>query len=193
MQLWHRWEKQMHCHFTDIITGNQVPKVTQLEEEPEMQGKNAFYPALSWALSQIGPPQMNETQDWSLPATFCPRHLSLYIVRLLWHGAFSIHSLRAILLSVQFTSVTQSYLTLCNPMECSTPGFPVHHQLLEPTQTHVHCIGDAIQLSHPLVIPFSSHLQSFPASGSFPMSWFFASGGQSVGVSASASVLPMSI
>ena len=91
MQLWHRWEKQMHCHFTDIITGNQVPKVTQLEEEPEMQGKNAFYPALSWALSQIGPPQMNETQDWSLPATFCPRHLSLYIVRLLWHGAFSIH------------------------------------------------------------------------------------------------------
>ena len=48
--------------------------------------------------------------------------------------------------SVQFSSVTQLCLTLCNPMYCSMPGFPVHHQLLEPTQTHVHRIGDAIHL-----------------------------------------------
>ena len=54
-------------------------------------------------------------------------------------------------------------------MDCSTPGFPVHHQLPELTQAHVHRIGDAIEPSHPLV-PFSSHLQSFPASGSFPVS-----------------------
>ena len=48
-------------------------------------------------------------------------------------------------------------------MGCSMPGFPVHHQLQEPTQTHVHLIGDAIQPFHPLVVPFSSRLQSFPA------------------------------
>ena len=46
--------------------------------------------------------------------------------------------------------VTQSCLTLCDPMDCSIPGFPVHHQLLEPTQTHVYCVSDAIQLFHPL-------------------------------------------
>ena len=58
--------------------------------------------------------------------------------------------------SVQFSSVTQSCLTLCDPMDCSTPGLPVHHQLLEPTQTHVHQVGDAIQhliLCQPLLLP----------------------------------------
>ena len=47
-----------------------------------------------------------------------------------------------------------SCVRLCDPMDCSTPGFPVHHQLLEPTQTHIHYVGDAIQPSHP-VVPFS--------------------------------------
>ena len=93
---------------------------------------------------------------------------------------------------VQFSSVAQSYLTLCNPMDCSTPGFPFHHQHLEPIQT---CLSR--QWCHPTisssVIPFSSHLQSFPASGSFQISQLFTSGGQSIGVSASASVLPMNI
>ena len=65
-------------------------------------------------------------------------------------------------------------------MDCSTPGLPVHHQLLEFTQTHVYSVGDAIQSSHPLSSPFSSHLQSFPASGSFPMSQFFTSGCQRI-------------
>ena len=51
---------------------------------------------------------------------------------------------------VRFSSVTQSCLTLCDPMNCSTPGLPVHHQLPEFTQTHVHRVGDAIQPSHPL-------------------------------------------
>ena len=89
------------------------------------------------------------------------------------------------------TSVTQSCLTLCNPMDCSTPGLLVHHQLPELAQTHVHRVGDAMQLSHPpSIILFSSCLQSFPASGSLPMSQFFTAGGQSIGVSASASVLP---
>ena len=53
----------------------------------------------------------------------------------------------------QFSSVAQLYLTLWNLMDCTRPGFPVHHQLLESTQTHVHCVGSAIQPSHPLSSP----------------------------------------
>ena len=71
---------------------------------------------------------------------------------------------------VQFSSVAQSCPTLCNPMNCSTPGLPVHHQLLEFTQTHVHRVSDAIQPSHSSVVAFSSCPQSLPALGSFPMS-----------------------
>ena len=78
------------------------------------------------------------------------------------------------------------------PWTTSMPGFPVLHHLPEFAQTHVHWVSDAIQTSRP-VIPFYSHLQSFPASGSFPMSQFFTSGGQSIGASVSASVLPMKI
>ena len=53
--------------------------------------------------------------------------------------------------SVQSSPVSKRCLTLCDPMYCSTPGFPVHHQLQELTQTHVHRVGDAIQPSHPLL------------------------------------------
>ena len=157
-------------------------------------------------------------------------------------------------------------LTLCNPMDCSTPNFPVLNYLLAYAQTrasqvvqrlkhlpsmqeswvrslgwedplekeiathssilawkphgqrslvgytpqgskesdtterlhflahtHVHWVSAAIQPSHPLSTPFSSSSQSFPESGSFPMSWLFSSGGQSIGASASASALPMNI
>ena len=91
----------------------------------------------------------------------------------------------------QFSSVTQSCPTLCDPMDCSIPGFPVHHQLPERAQTHVHQVSDPTISSS--VVPFSSCLQSFPASGSFPMSQFFVPGGQTIGASASASVLSMSI
>ena len=55
--------------------------------------------------------------------------------------------------SVQFSSAAQSCPTLCDPMDCSTPGLPVHHHLLEFTQTHVHWVGDAIPPSHPLSSP----------------------------------------
>ena len=54
---------------------------------------------------------------------------------------------------IQFSSVAQSCPTLCDPMDCNTPGLPVHHQLPEFTQTHVHWVGDAIQPSHPLSFP----------------------------------------
>ena len=78
-------------------------------------------------------------------------------------------------------------LTLCDPMGCGTPGFSVLHYLLEFAQIHVH----PTMLSS--VIPFSSCILSFPASESFPVSQFFASGGQSIGISPSASVLPVNI
>ena len=76
-------------------------------------------------------------------------------------------------------------------VNCSTPGLPALHRLPELAQTHAHWVGDAIQPSHPLVTPFSSCLQSSPASGSFPVSQLFTSVGQSIGASASASVLLM--
>ena len=93
----------------------------------------------------------------------------------------------------QFSSVAQSCPTLCNSTDCSMPGLPVLHYLPEFTQTHAHWVGDAIQPSHPLWSPSPPTFQSFPASGSFPVSQFFTSGGQSIRVSASASVLPVNI
>ena len=92
--------------------------------------------------------------------------------------------------SVQFSP--QSCPSLCNDMDCSMPGFPIHHQLSKLTQAHVHRLGDAIQPSHPL-FPASSCLQSFLISGSFPMSQFVPSGGQITGASTSASVFPVNI
>ena len=95
-------------------------------------------------------------------------------------------------ISVQFSPVAQSCPTLCNPMNRSTPGLPVHHQLPVHSDSR-----PSSQWCHPAisssVVPFSSCPQSFPASGSFPMSQVFTSGGQKIGVSASESVLPMSI
>ena len=92
----------------------------------------------------------------------------------------------------KFSSVAQSYPTLRDPMDCSTPGFPVHHQLLELAHTHVHPVSDAIQPSHPLSSP-SPPAFRLSQHQSFPMSRFFISGGQSIGVSASASVLSVKI
>ena len=71
------------------------------------------------------------------------------LLLLLWARILGI----TLLACVQLSSVTQSCLTLCNPMDCSTPGLPVHHQLQELAQTHVHWVSDAIQLSHPLSFP----------------------------------------
>ena len=82
-----------------------------------------------------------------------------------------------------------SPIQICNPADCSMSGFPVLHYLPEFVQTHIHWVADAIQSSQPhspLLL-----LSIFPASGSFPMSQLFTSGGQSIGSSASASVLPL--
>ena len=103
-----------------------------------------------------------------------------------WRSNVKIYEINS---SVQFSRSLCS--TLWDPMDYSMPDFPVHYQLPGFTQTHAHRVSDAIQPTSSSVIPFSSRLQSFQASGSFQMSQFFASGGQSTGVSVSASVLPM--
>ena len=96
-------------------------------------------------LSQAFPSHLSPSSRGSLVRLhFLPLewyHLLLFIDATFW------------IPSVQFSSVTQSCLTLCNPMNRSTPGLPVHHQLPELTQTHVHWVGDAIQPSHPLSSP----------------------------------------
>ena len=92
-----------------------------------------------------------------------------------------------------FSSVTQSCPTVCSLMDCSTPGIPVHHQLPEFTQTHVHWVGDTIQSSQPLSSPSPPTFNLSQHQGLFKWVTFFASGGQSIGVSASASVLSMNI
>ena len=93
--------------------------------------------------------------------------------------------------SVQFSSTTQSCPTLCDSMDCSMPGF------LSFTVPQSFLKLVFVELLHPTisssVVPFSSSLQSFPASGSFLMSQFFASGGQNIGASASASIIPMNV
>ena len=78
--------------------------------------------------------------------------------------------------SVQFISVAQSCLTLCDSMNCSTPGLPVHHQLPEFTQTHVHWVSDAIQPSHPchpllLMTPIPPSIRVFSNESTFLMKW----------------------
>ena len=94
--------------------------------------------------------------------------------------------------SVQFSLVAQSCSTPCNTMDCSTPGLPVHHQLPEFTQTHVHWVSNAIQPSYPPSSPFSPtfHLSKCQSLSKWVI---FSSDGQSIGVSASTSVLLMNI
>ena len=94
--------------------------------------------------------------------------------------------------SIQFSLVAESCLTLCNSMDSSTPGLPVNHQLLEFTQTHVHWVGDAIQPSHPLLSPSPPTFNLSQNQGLFQwvvlgIRW------PNIGVSPSASVLPMNI
>ena len=107
-----------------------------------------------------------------------------------WRLFSSFSFLFLVITSVQFSSVAQSCLILCDPMNCSTPGLSVHHQLPEFTQTHVHRVGDAIQPSHPLSSPSPPAPNPSLHQSLFPMSQLFAWGAQSTGVSALASFLP---
>ena len=92
-----------------------------------------------------------------------PHPLSLNSSQSTTHPQYTIQYLHL----VQFNSVAQLCPTLCDPMNRSTPGLPVHHQLLEFTQTHVHRVGDAIQPSHPLSSPFPPALNPSQHQGLF--------------------------
>ena len=103
-------------------------------------------------------------------------------------GSCGVWPNRMKVLRKQFSSVV-----LCDPMDCSTPGFLVHHQLLQLAQAQCPSSQWCHSTISSSVTPFFSCLRSFPASGSFPVSQFFTSGGQRIGASASALVLPMNI
>ena len=116
----------------------------------------------------------------------------------LWHARSLVAACKMLLAAcriqfpVQFSSVAQSCLILCNPMNCSMPGLPVHHQLPSTPKPMSRWCHPTISSS---VVPFSSCSQSFPASGSFPMSYLFVSDDPNPGASASASasVIPVNI
>ena len=118
-----------------------------------------------------------------------PTILQLYHSHILFSMLYQHFSIVYAVKCFQFSSVAQSCLTLCDPMDCSTPIFPVHHQLPNSCPLSWWC-QPTISSS---AVPFFSCLQSFPASASFQMSQFFPSCGRSIGVSASTSVLPMNI
>ena len=105
-----------------------------------------------------------------------------------WKFQHSDHGLILFVVVIQSLSHVQLLATPCNPIDYSTPGYPVLHHLPELAQTHIHCIYHLV-----LCCPLPSCLQSFPASGSFPMSRLFVSGDQSIGASASTSVLLINI
>ena len=116
--------------------------------------------------------------DWKKKNWFCPHpELKHSPTDLSWK-------------SIQFSSVTQSCPTVWDPMNRSTPGLAVHHQLPESTQSHVHRVDDAFQTSHPLSPPSTPALNLSQHQGPFQCQ-LFTWGGQSTEVSASASVLPM--
>ena len=148
-----------------------ITKVTALPPASQLQT-----PCSLAIISSRPPPQLSYYNSPNIPllSTHCePYRFSSYPSSTL---------ISSFLSSVHFSSVTQSCLILCNPMDCSMPGLPVHHQLPEFTHTQVHWVSDAIQPFHPLSSP-----------SPFQMSQLFASGGQSTGISASASVILMNI
>ena len=104
-----------------------------------------------------------------------------------WNHMLSV-VMKLILVKMSISSVSQSCPTLCDPMNCTTPGLPVHHQLPEFTQTHVHRVSDTIQPS-PQLSP-SPPAPTPPSIRVFSVSQLFTWGGQSTGVSALASFLP---
>ena len=130
-----------------------------------------FQPHQSWAVispyhPQLGPDKPPEflTRSLFLPSQSWEALSSLDLV----HLAPSHHKDHAPFQPcIQFSSIAQSCLTLCDSMDCSTPGLSVHHQLPQFTQTHVHWVGDAIQPSHPLSSPSPTAFNLYQHQGLF--------------------------
>ena len=136
-----------------------------------------------WSSASWWYDEMTASKTESGPCKLFKLIIIIMVLLLLWLFTY-IH--------FQFSSVTQSCPTLCDPVNCSMPGFPVLHYLLEFAQIHVYWVLEAIQPSHPL-LPSSPFAFSPSQHQSFPKSQLFASGDLNFGASTSASVLPMNI
>ena len=130
---------------------------TELDNMRRGQNLKKAWRAYLWALSlgdlwhnQSCMCSVKSTCTWSPGSAYWELWVSSTQRGLNHKSVYSSHQ------GVQFSSVAQSCPTHCDPMNCSTPGLPVHHQLPEFTQTHVHRVGDTIQPSHPLSCPFPS-------------------------------------
>ena len=161
---WHSWEpsatgSQCHGSLAGVWTASQCYK--QLTH-------------VMWSLPLGTHSITNWWQSWPciwyLPIMFVHIHVHAHLVYNLYLICFQVSCC---------CSVAKSCPTHCNSMDCSMPGSPVLHCLLEFTHIHVHWVGGIIQSSQSSDSLFSFCLQSFPASGSFPMSWLVTSGGQS--------------
>ena len=115
---------------------------------PPCSSPETYYMPGAWAGGRIS--------KWALPAKnwIVSKYFLLIYIYTHTHTHTHIYIYTRTYISVQFSSVAQSCLTLCDPMNSSTPGLPVHHHLPEFTQTHFHRVSDAIQPSHPLSSPF---------------------------------------
>ena len=140
--------KSLHLQLCVTPPGFTVPGVLQAR-------------TLKWVASSL-----SNACKWKVKVKLCPtlhdpvdcslRGSSVHVIcqaRVLERVAIDYEGPKSQSSSVQFSSVTQPCLTLCDPINHSTPGLPVHHQRMEFTQTHVHWVGDAIQPSHPLSSP----------------------------------------
>ena len=144
-------------------------------EDPLEKGKATHSSILALKIpwtSPWGPKELDTTERLSFSLSLSRPDCSGGLAFLWWEFLCGNLNLQWLLL-VQFSSVAQSCLTLCDPMNRSTPGLPGHHQLPEFTQTHVHRVSDAIQPSHPLSPP-SPPAPNPSQHQSFPMSQIFA-------------------
>ena len=160
---------------------------------------------LSWARS-LG--AVTLSLDHSIPLTLGAPAQSMHDLELAWGRSpwmLHLHSINEMknplestvcknsLQTIKLSSVTQCWPNLCNLTNRSTPGLPVHHQLPESTQTHVHWVGDAIQPTYPLSSSSPPTFNLSQHQALFQMTLFFASSGQSIGVSPSVSVFLVKI
>ena len=122
----------MLCSFASVMSNSVTPRTIACQGPPSM----GFFKQEYWS-------ELSLTSPGDLPNPGIKRT----------SPAWQVDSLPLTTSLVQFSSVTQLCPTLCNPINCSMPGLPVHHHLLEFTQTHVHRVSDAIQPSHPLSSP----------------------------------------
>ena len=159
-----------------------------------------LYITLSLSFSYDSSPAIFSLRLLGHVESYCLTNNELISYYVLWVKLYSLLYVYVELLApiisvvaIVFGRLRSQVWLFATPWTAGMPGFPVLHYLLELAQTHVQWVGDVIQPSHPLLSHSPTCLQFFPASGSFPMSQFFVSGGQSIWVSASASVLSVYI